>query len=153
MKPYLSFWLSMCQGIRVQVRSVYIEGRSLPSKGQYFFAYRIRITNNSQRPVQLLRRHWIITDANGKTENIWSVFHVHCIFFDVFNYLWQKHPTYIVCCPVLLNLLWSRVLSYAWIQLFPTSVFSLCIAGELAWWESSQLFFPRLDSSIPLHVH
>ncbi|XP_008813573.1 uncharacterized protein LOC120107244 isoform X1 [Phoenix dactylifera] len=60
-------------GIRVQVRSVYIEGRSQPSKGQYFFAYRIRITNTSQRPVQLLRRHWIITDANGKTENIWGV--------------------------------------------------------------------------------
>lgn len=59
------------QGIRVQVRSVYIEGRSQPSKGQYFFAYRIRITNNSDRPVQLLRRHWIITDANGKTENVW----------------------------------------------------------------------------------
>ncbi|KAL9681309.1 hypothetical protein QQ045_013092 [Rhodiola kirilowii] len=58
-------------GIRVQVRSVYIEGRSHPSKGQYFFAYRIRITNNSDRPVQLLRRHWIITDANGKTENFW----------------------------------------------------------------------------------
>ncbi|XP_008813574.1 protein ApaG-like isoform X2 [Phoenix dactylifera] len=61
------------EGIRVQVRSVYIEGRSQPSKGQYFFAYRIRITNTSQRPVQLLRRHWIITDANGKTENIWGV--------------------------------------------------------------------------------
>ncbi|OAY69260.1 uncharacterized protein LOC109716698 [Ananas comosus] len=60
-------------GIRVQVRSVYIEGRSQPLKGQYFFAYRIRITNNSQRPVQLLRRHWIVTDANGRTENIWGV--------------------------------------------------------------------------------
>lgn len=60
-------------GIRVQVRSVYIEGRSQPSKGHYFFAYRIRITNNSLRPVQLLRRHWIITDANGKSENIWGV--------------------------------------------------------------------------------
>lgn len=60
-------------GIRVQVRSVYIEGRSQPSKGQYFFAYRIRITNNSDRPVQLLRRHWIITDANGKTENVWGI--------------------------------------------------------------------------------
>ena len=62
------------QGIKVQVRSVYIEGRSQPLKGQYFFAYRIRITNNSNRPVQLLRRHWIITDANGKTENVWLVF-------------------------------------------------------------------------------
>ncbi|KAB5532023.1 hypothetical protein DKX38_018693 [Salix brachista] len=60
-------------GIRVQVRSLYIEGRSQPSKGQYFFAYRIRITNNSDRPVQLLRRHWIITDAKGKTENVWGV--------------------------------------------------------------------------------
>ncbi|PPR82628.1 hypothetical protein GOBAR_AA38079 [Gossypium barbadense] len=61
------------EGIRVQVRSVYIEGRSLPSRGQYFFAYRIRITNNSDRPVQLLRRHWIITDGNGKTENVWGI--------------------------------------------------------------------------------
>ncbi|XP_057951499.1 uncharacterized protein LOC131146149 [Malania oleifera] len=60
-------------GIRVQVRSVYIEGRSQPSKGQYFFAYRIRITNNSDRPVQLLRRHWIITDANGRIENVWGI--------------------------------------------------------------------------------
>ncbi|KAL0341519.1 UNVERIFIED_CONTAM: protein ApaG [Sesamum calycinum] len=60
-------------GIRVQVRSVYIEGRSQPSKGLYFFAYRIRITNNSDRPVQLLRRHWIITDANGKTESVQGV--------------------------------------------------------------------------------
>ncbi|XP_004252020.1 uncharacterized protein [Solanum lycopersicum] len=63
----------MYKGIRVQVRSVYIEGRSQPSKGLYFFAYRIRITNNSDRPVQLLRRHWIITDANGKTENVWGI--------------------------------------------------------------------------------
>ncbi|KAM2106249.1 hypothetical protein ACFX1X_015636 [Malus domestica] len=60
-------------GIRVQVRSVFIEGRSQPSKGQHFFAYRIRITNNSDRPVQLLRRHWIITDANGKSENVWGI--------------------------------------------------------------------------------
>ncbi|XP_066365788.1 uncharacterized protein [Miscanthus floridulus] len=61
------------EGIRVQVRSVYIESRSQPLKGQFFFAYRIRITNNSQRPVQLLRRHWIVTDGNGRTENIWGV--------------------------------------------------------------------------------
>ncbi|KAH9288144.1 hypothetical protein KI387_032261, partial [Taxus chinensis] len=49
-------------GIRVQVRSIYVRGRSHPSKGQYFFAYRIRISNMSDRPVQLLRRHWAITD-------------------------------------------------------------------------------------------
>ncbi|XP_022726408.1 uncharacterized protein LOC111282549 [Durio zibethinus] len=44
-------------GIRVQVMSVYIEGCNMPSRGLYFFAYRIRISNNSDNPVQLLRRH------------------------------------------------------------------------------------------------
>jgi hypothetical protein len=63
-------FILLIQGVRVQVRSVYIEGRSQPSKGLYFFAYRIRITNNSEDTVQLLRRHWIITDANGRTENV-----------------------------------------------------------------------------------
>ncbi|GAA0174934.1 hypothetical protein LIER_28214 [Lithospermum erythrorhizon] len=63
---------SPSQGVRVQVRSVYVDGRSQPLKEQYFFAYRIRITNNSSRPVQLLKRHWIITDAKGKTEHVWG---------------------------------------------------------------------------------
>ncbi|KAG5032029.1 hypothetical protein AAZX31_06G172900 [Glycine max] len=57
-------------GIRVQVKSAYIEARSQPSEEVYFYEYRIRITNNTNRPVQLLRRHWIISDANGKIENI-----------------------------------------------------------------------------------
>ncbi|XP_057440009.1 uncharacterized protein LOC130731812 [Lotus japonicus] len=60
-------------GIRVQVRSVFIEGRSQPSEELYYFAYTVKITNNSNRPVQLLRRHWIVADANGKTENIWGI--------------------------------------------------------------------------------
>ncbi|KAK7301537.1 hypothetical protein RJT34_12403 [Clitoria ternatea] len=60
-------------GIRVQVRSSYMEGRSQPSEELYFFACKVRITNNTNRPVQLLRRHWIITDANGKTENVWGI--------------------------------------------------------------------------------
>ncbi|XP_031501407.1 uncharacterized protein LOC116265031 [Nymphaea colorata] len=60
-------------GIQVHVKSIYIEGRSQPSENQFFFAYRIRITNNSERPVQLLRRHWIITDGHGKTEHVWGM--------------------------------------------------------------------------------
>ncbi|XP_062106085.1 uncharacterized protein LOC133817546 [Humulus lupulus] len=70
-------------GIRVQVRCVYIEGQSQPSKGRYFFAYRIRITNNSERPVQLLRRHWIITDAHGKIENVCFYFQVNQILYTL----------------------------------------------------------------------
>ncbi|KAK7411105.1 hypothetical protein VNO78_02508 [Psophocarpus tetragonolobus] len=60
-------------GIRVQVKSVCIEGRSQPSEEAYFFEYKIKITNNTNRPVQLLRRHWMVTDANNKTENIWGI--------------------------------------------------------------------------------
>ncbi|KAF3784455.1 apaG protein [Nymphaea thermarum] len=60
-------------GIQVHVKSIYIEGRSQPSENQFFFAYRIRITNNSERPVQLLRRHWIITDGHGKIEHVWGM--------------------------------------------------------------------------------
>lgn len=74
---------------------MYIEARSQPLKRRYFFAYRVRITNNSDRPVQLLRRHWIITDANGKTENVWwAILHVLSFvlretFKDVLLYIWS----------------------------------------------------------------
>lgn len=68
---------------------MYIAGRSQPSKGLYFYAYRIRITNLSDRPVQLLRRHWIITDANGKTETVQLSF-VASIFFFCTNVMSRK---------------------------------------------------------------
>ncbi|KAL6549442.1 hypothetical protein OROHE_008559 [Orobanche hederae] len=79
LKEIAPYYLLKCSsdattlGIRVQVRSVYIERQSRPSRDLYFFAYRIRITNNSARPVQLLRRHWIIADANGKVENVHGI--------------------------------------------------------------------------------
>ncbi|KAG0609107.1 hypothetical protein M758_8G158100 [Ceratodon purpureus] len=56
------------QGIRVRVRSVYVRDRSRPLKQQFYFAYRIRISNEALESVQLLSRHWIITDAAGKVE-------------------------------------------------------------------------------------
>lgn len=55
-------------GIRVRVRSVYVNDRSRPFKQQYYFAYRIRISNEAFESVQLLSRHWVITDASGKVE-------------------------------------------------------------------------------------
>lgn len=41
-------------------------------EGQFFYAYRIRISNNSGRAVQLLRRHWIVTDGRGRAEHVWG---------------------------------------------------------------------------------
>jgi ApaG protein len=54
----------------VQVTSTYVPERSQPFENRWFFAYRIRITNQGDETVQLISRHWIITDANGRIEEV-----------------------------------------------------------------------------------
>lgn len=54
------------RGIRVSVRSFYLDDQSQPEENQYVWAYRIRIENTGDEPVQLLRRSWRITDARGR---------------------------------------------------------------------------------------
>ena len=61
---------ALTKGIRVRVESTYLADRSEPEKGQWLFAYRVRITNESPASVQLMSRHWIITDGNGKVEEV-----------------------------------------------------------------------------------
>ena len=56
--------------IRVAVQSYFLEGQSDPDEAQYVWAYRIRISNEGDRTVQLLRRHWIITDAGGSIKEV-----------------------------------------------------------------------------------
>ena len=58
------------RGVRVQVRSSYLPERSSPRDSHYFFGYRIRISNVGEETVQLLSRHWIITDSDGKVEEV-----------------------------------------------------------------------------------
>jgi ApaG protein len=58
------------RGIQVTVRSSYVPDRSQPTQGQWFFSYRIRISNGGSVPVQLLNRHWVITDAHGRVEEV-----------------------------------------------------------------------------------
>ena len=58
------------RGIRVQVAPAYLAERSAPDDGSYFFAYRVRIANNGRETVQLLRRHWLITDGHGHVEEV-----------------------------------------------------------------------------------
>lgn len=58
------------RGVRVQVTSAYVPERSSPRDGQYFFSYRVRISNEGGETVQLLSREWIITDANGNVERV-----------------------------------------------------------------------------------
>ena len=57
-------------GITIQVKTQYLAEHSSPAVQRFAFAYSISITNNSDQPVQLLRRHWIITDGNRKVEEV-----------------------------------------------------------------------------------
>lgn len=48
----------------------YIEAQSSPAEGRYVFAYTITITNAGAVPAKLLTRHWLITDSNGKVQEV-----------------------------------------------------------------------------------
>ena len=56
--------------IRVQVTTNYVDAQSEPESNRYVFAYTITIINGGDVPVRLISRHWIITDANGKVQEV-----------------------------------------------------------------------------------
>jgi ApaG protein len=56
--------------VRVAVQSYFLEEQSEPSDNQYVWAYRIKIANEGETTVQLLSRHWIITDGAGATQEV-----------------------------------------------------------------------------------
>lgn len=57
-------------GIRISAHAEYQELYSRPEQRNYFFSYRIRIENNSEYTVQLLRRHWHIFDSSGTRHEV-----------------------------------------------------------------------------------
>lgn len=65
-----SFEKALTRGVEVQVRSFFVPEHSDTSASHYFFSYHIRIRNDGDRPVRLLSRHWIITDGNGRVEEV-----------------------------------------------------------------------------------
>ena len=60
---------STCE-IGIQVVTDYVDDQSEPSSDRYVFAYTITIKNNGEVPARLISRHWIITDANGKVQEV-----------------------------------------------------------------------------------
>jgi ApaG protein len=56
--------------IRIQVATSYVDDESEPDSDHYVFAYTITISNSGDVPAQLISRHWIITDANGKVQEV-----------------------------------------------------------------------------------
>ena len=56
--------------IRVEVETSYLDEQSDPNERRYVFSYTITIRNDGPVPARLLTRHWIITDANGKVQEV-----------------------------------------------------------------------------------
>ena len=61
---------AITKDIRVHVESEFAPGRSNPPQNQWFFYYTIRIINEGRETVQLLSRHWVITDAMGAMREV-----------------------------------------------------------------------------------
>jgi ApaG protein len=56
--------------ISVDVDARYLENQSNPGESRFVFAYTITIRNQGEVPARLLKRHWLITDANGKVQEV-----------------------------------------------------------------------------------
>ncbi|HXW11096.1 MAG TPA: Co2+/Mg2+ efflux protein ApaG [Steroidobacteraceae bacterium] len=56
--------------IRVDVATSYVEDQSNPGEARYVFSYTITIRNEGDKPARLMGRHWLITDANGKVQEV-----------------------------------------------------------------------------------
>lgn len=58
------------RGITVSVEPDFLEDESAPLRDYYFWAYSVEILNEGRETVQLLARHWRITDANGHLQEV-----------------------------------------------------------------------------------
>lgn len=56
--------------LEIQIATRFLDEESEPEHDRYVFAYTIRIRNLGRLPAQLVRRHWIITDGNGKVDEV-----------------------------------------------------------------------------------
>ncbi|MEG3145398.1 Co2+/Mg2+ efflux protein ApaG [Sphingomonas sp. RT2P30] len=58
------------RGVTVRVSVSYLPEQSEPGRGRWFWAYHIRVENHGPMAVQLLTRHWIITDGRGARHSV-----------------------------------------------------------------------------------
>src|ERR1700739_740096 len=63
-------YIANTRGIAVSVEPTYLETRSSPESAQYLWAYRVIIENQGRETVQLLSRHWMITNARGELTEV-----------------------------------------------------------------------------------
>ncbi len=63
-------YTAVTRDIQITVMPQYLADQSDPEEGRYVWAYTIEVVNLGRRTVQLVARHWVITDANGKIETV-----------------------------------------------------------------------------------
>ena len=61
---------TITDGIRIVVKPAYWPERSSPESGQFAFTYSVEITNTGTTAATLRTRHWVITDADGRVEEV-----------------------------------------------------------------------------------
>ena len=61
---------AVTRGIRISVTPQYLDDQSAPEDSEFFWAYTIEITNETEKKVQLRSRVWHITDGLGNTEEV-----------------------------------------------------------------------------------
>ncbi len=61
---------TVTKGVRIIVQPRYVPEQSEPAESQYLFAYHITIRNEGLDTVQLLSRHWVITNGEGKIDEV-----------------------------------------------------------------------------------
>ncbi len=61
---------AVTNNVRVEVESQYASGHSQPFQSHWVFHYTVRIGNEGDETLQLISRHWIITDATGHVEEV-----------------------------------------------------------------------------------
>lgn len=64
--------MSICEthGVKIMARPSYLTEQSQPERNRWVWSYEITVTNESDEAVQLLDRHWIITDAQGEVDEV-----------------------------------------------------------------------------------
>ncbi len=66
----LPAFTEVTRDVRVTVRALYLADQSEPERSRYVWAYKVNIINEGRNTVQLLRRTWHITDAQGRTQHV-----------------------------------------------------------------------------------
>jgi ApaG protein len=56
--------------IHIHIETAYLEAQSEPEEQRFVFSYTITIRNEGTQAAQLVSRHWLITDSNGKTQAV-----------------------------------------------------------------------------------